>query len=296
MKAGLEGGPLDEVTSLECTLDRATESYALAMREQLVSGRTGTGDVGAFDRTTALALVRTPTFVVGQLRWKGVEVSDEFLRYAARVAKGEQLSPYRGEVLARPNVDFPWSTALSVPLGGATEPTLARARRRRRSKWLLGWVRGAGALILCVLLVGFGAAAMAGGHADPRASLEYSSSKPKAVAEPAASSAAASALPANNATPSAALARDAAPERTSLTKARAPLVRRRTSAVASRQATAPAPLPAPVAVDLVVTQKPIEPLPALSAPVRTIVGSTTLPARDERPAAESALLLETPPF
>jgi hypothetical protein len=53
------------------------------------------------------ALMRPPA----RLRWKGIEVCDEFQEYAARVARGEDLAPYRGPVLSRPSAEFPWSVA-----------------------------------------------------------------------------------------------------------------------------------------------------------------------------------------
>jgi hypothetical protein len=44
----------------------------------------------------------------GRLRWKGLEVSDEFRRYADRVARGEDLPPFQGSILAEPDPAFPW--------------------------------------------------------------------------------------------------------------------------------------------------------------------------------------------
>jgi hypothetical protein len=44
----------------------------------------------------------------GRLRWKGLDVSDEFRRYAERVAQGEDLPPYEGQILAEPHPKFPW--------------------------------------------------------------------------------------------------------------------------------------------------------------------------------------------
>jgi hypothetical protein len=43
-----------------------------------------------------------------RLRWKGLDVSDEFREYAERVARGEDLPPFEGRVLAEPNPAFPW--------------------------------------------------------------------------------------------------------------------------------------------------------------------------------------------
>src|SRR5688572_15157762 len=39
----------------------------------------------------------------GRLRWKGLEVSDEFRTYADRVARGEDLPPFTGKILAEPD-------------------------------------------------------------------------------------------------------------------------------------------------------------------------------------------------
>ncbi|MEY2931964.1 MAG: hypothetical protein RL033_2713 [Pseudomonadota bacterium] len=44
----------------------------------------------------------------GRLRWKGLEVSDDFRNYADRVARGEDLPPFAGKILAEPDPAFPW--------------------------------------------------------------------------------------------------------------------------------------------------------------------------------------------
>lgn len=43
-----------------------------------------------------------------RLRWKGLDVSDEFRSYADRVARGEDLPPFKGKILAEPDAEFPW--------------------------------------------------------------------------------------------------------------------------------------------------------------------------------------------
>ena len=43
-----------------------------------------------------------------RLRWKGLDVSDEFRSYADRVARGEDLPPFKGKILAEPGAEFPW--------------------------------------------------------------------------------------------------------------------------------------------------------------------------------------------
>jgi hypothetical protein len=45
-----------------------------------------------------------------RLRWKGLDVSDEFRSYAERVARGEDLPPFAGRVLAEPSAEFPWGS------------------------------------------------------------------------------------------------------------------------------------------------------------------------------------------
>lgn len=54
---------------------------------------------------------KTPT----RLRWKGLDVSDEFRSYAERIARGEDLPPFEGRVLAEPNPAFPWGSAQGEP-------------------------------------------------------------------------------------------------------------------------------------------------------------------------------------
>ena len=58
----------------------------------------------------------------GRLRWKGLDVSDEFKRYAERVAQGEELPPFEGRILAAPNSKFPW------------EPEALRSASKRASR------------------------------------------------------------------------------------------------------------------------------------------------------------------
>jgi len=54
------------------------------------------------------ALSNTPSSPPTRLSWKGLDVSDEFREYAERVARGEDLPPFAGRVLAEPNAAFPW--------------------------------------------------------------------------------------------------------------------------------------------------------------------------------------------
>jgi hypothetical protein len=99
-------------------------------------------------KQTALAIIPS------RLSWRGIEVTDEFQLYAARVALGEELAPYRGAVLSRPCSDFPWGspTSTTVPT-----PKLPRYPERGRSLRTVLWVGGAVASIIGALGVGAGA-------------------------------------------------------------------------------------------------------------------------------------------
>ncbi|HKO91416.1 MAG TPA: hypothetical protein VJU61_09710, partial [Polyangiaceae bacterium] len=67
----------------------------------------------------------------GKLRWKGLEVSDEFRSYAERVARGEDLPPYKGRILAEPDAAFPWEPA-------ARKRAVRQARRLQTVLWGVG--------------------------------------------------------------------------------------------------------------------------------------------------------------
>ena len=80
-------------------------------------------------QTHALA-VRTPMHgAAGRLRWKGIDVTDEFREYAERVAQGEDLPPYVGKILAEPHPSFPWEPA-------AQRKASRRARGLQAVLWL----------------------------------------------------------------------------------------------------------------------------------------------------------------
>jgi len=65
-----------------------------------------------------------------RLRWKGLDVSEEFRNYAERVARGEDLPPFEGRVLAEPNPAFPW---------GPGTPVALRANREGRAGQTALW-------------------------------------------------------------------------------------------------------------------------------------------------------------
>jgi hypothetical protein len=134
----LEGG-----SSLEIALDRATERYRLAVLEGRSKKRARAND------GVSMALVTTrgmgmPTLPV-RLKWRGVEVSEEFQVYAARVALGEELAPYRGPVLARPCSEFQWSSFQQQREQDPTEPLAGppfAARSLKHAAWLFGIAGG----------------------------------------------------------------------------------------------------------------------------------------------------------
>ena len=64
----------------------------------------------------------------GRLRWKGIDVTDEFRQYAERVAQGEDLPPYAGQILAAPHPSFPWEPE-------AQRKALRRARGVQVALW-----------------------------------------------------------------------------------------------------------------------------------------------------------------
>jgi hypothetical protein len=128
---------------------RAQQSAGASTSEQ-------TAPLGS-PRQTALTVTSAQTalaIVPSRLSWRGIEVTDEFQLYAARVALGEELAPYRGAVLSRPCSDFPWGspTSTTVPT-----PTLPRYPERGRSLKTVLWLGGAVASIIGALGVGAGA-------------------------------------------------------------------------------------------------------------------------------------------
>src|SRR5688572_25334325 len=131
MASGTDGpSGLDATSSLEIALDQAIARRYAAAPERSGKKRRNTpvqnfavgADAQAHTPTeklrertsTALAVPSRDTSLMrppARLRWKGIEVSDEFQEYAARVARGEELAPYRGPVLSRPIAEFPWGVA-----------------------------------------------------------------------------------------------------------------------------------------------------------------------------------------
>jgi hypothetical protein len=102
-----------------------------------------------------LAVRTSKTDATGRLRWKGLDVSDEFRRYAERVAQGEDLPPYAGRILAEPHPTFPW------------EPAERRKASRRARALKIGLWSSA---VLVVGLLGWSLAVKVSG---PRAALPF---------------------------------------------------------------------------------------------------------------------------
>jgi hypothetical protein len=176
MQTGSEGSiELEGASSLEIALDRATERYRLGVLE----GRSK--KKARANEEVSMALVTTrgmgmPSLPV-RLQWRGVEVSEEFQAYAARVALGEELAPYRGAVLARPCSEFQWSSFQpQQPSREATEPLAASplaARSVRHAAWLFGM---AGAMLAAIGLGGgaFSAQPSEGGRSIDSATVALS--------------------------------------------------------------------------------------------------------------------------
>jgi hypothetical protein len=118
-------------SSLEIALDQAIAHRFSTARERSDKKRRNSPvptslALTVTSKETALALVPS------RLVWRGIEVSDEFQEYAARVARGEQLAPYRGAVLSRACPEFPWGTPSTRALTAPT-PTLREYPKRGRA-------------------------------------------------------------------------------------------------------------------------------------------------------------------
>ncbi len=214
------------------------------------------------------------TLHASRLMWRGLPVSDEFQRYAARVARGETLAPYRGQVLAGPCADFPW---------GAGGVLVAEESRAQRSPLTAGWLLSASALVVGVLGLGGVAAGMADSGIESESRFTPSSASSGASAQASSTGErSAEAMPLlayhSPVLEAASSARDSQPATPRPTRARrsalAPAAAG--SALAARGTTAADPSSPQLATE----QRPSE-----SAPN---AGSAAAPV--------STLLLETPPF
>jgi hypothetical protein len=89
------------------SLEQLTEAGLEQLRAERESGTSSPPPAVATD-LTATPLAEEPP---APLSWRGRPLSEEFQGYAQRVARGEELEPYRGQVLADASLDFPWNTA-----------------------------------------------------------------------------------------------------------------------------------------------------------------------------------------
>lgn len=132
------------------------------------------------------ALVAAPERPVRprQLSWNGVQVSEELQRYAAGVARGEELAPYRGPVLARSEKVFPWNL----------EATPLRAQRHRVDPSWSIWQVAVLALLFAGVVLGGGVSLLADSDGAELPLWSTAMLEPR-VAEPAPTATAASAEP-----------------------------------------------------------------------------------------------------
>jgi hypothetical protein len=143
-------------SSLEIALDQAIaqrfqSAQDRASRKRRNSPAPISTALAVSAKETALALFPP------RLYWRGIAVSEEFQAYAARVALGEQLAPYRGEVLSHHCPSFPWSKSTALATSTAPTPTLPKYPERGRSlKTTLCLVASVGSLMAAM---GFGAGA-----------------------------------------------------------------------------------------------------------------------------------------
>jgi hypothetical protein len=102
----------------------------------------GLSRIDTFDSSIATPMSHSDRERRTRLNWKGLDVSDEFRAYAERVARGEDLPPFEGRVLAEPNPAFPWG-----PGAPAASASKRESRTGRAALWtsavavlgLLGW-------------------------------------------------------------------------------------------------------------------------------------------------------------
>ena len=177
MDSGIDSSTgLESASSLELALDRATDLYRASVLMERKSrsrarARAEAAEAAEAARTSRTETSRSSALVVAReepmplmtmpsrLKWRGIEVTDEFQRYAARVARGEQLAPYRGEVLARPCPEFRWENAPARLLPAPPPSASPRSSLWEKSAKAAAAALGVGAALMAALGVGAGAAA-----------------------------------------------------------------------------------------------------------------------------------------
>jgi hypothetical protein len=135
---------------VEQMVDAAIESFAHEQdAHEREDGEHRADPHARSDSEHALAVPNDPSArerrLSTRLRWKGLDVSDEFRRYAERVARGEDLPPFEGQVLADPNAAFPFGPAAA---GGesAQERMQEGPARSGRSSRIALWTSAAAVL------------------------------------------------------------------------------------------------------------------------------------------------------
>ncbi|MET0410114.1 MAG: hypothetical protein ABW217_02405 [Polyangiaceae bacterium] len=129
---------------------RGTTS-ALALHASASSFRDLTTLEQRLDSALVPARGQRPPVSPRQLSWNGVRVSEQMQRYAADVARGAALAPYRGPVLARSETVFPWNL----------EATPLRAQRRHEDPAWSIWQLAVLALLFAGVVFGGGASLLA---------------------------------------------------------------------------------------------------------------------------------------
>ena len=149
MGDGIDSPELEGATPLELALDRATEQYMASMQER----RGGRRSAARTSATTAMVVANDEAYLPARLSWRGIEVTEEFQDYAMRVSRGEQLEPFRGQVLARPCPEFPWSAPANEQEHTSTE---SLPHFRSRGPRMAAWLFGIGAVVMAGLGIGSG--------------------------------------------------------------------------------------------------------------------------------------------
>jgi hypothetical protein len=269
-RGGADGNtPVDRTPADRTVVDRSLVDRSRAERTEAAREQSDPGHALALaqqeEQAMALAAAGSLRRGKGRLRWKGLEVSDEFRRYADRVARGEDLPPFQGKILAEPDSAFPWNP---VESGGS---------KRRAFKQQLGLWSGVAVFLglsVWVLVVQVGKQADSAQRAaeSPLALVVLSNEPSSAVpqpaqvpaAEPPVAAAAAlepAATPASHGAAPGTTALASLQEPTAATPAAAPSASRAARAPAVASSAAPAPAANPVGV-FVATRPAADDLPA----------------------------------
>jgi len=100
------------------SLEQLTEARLAELRNEGLVWQTpppGSSDIvlasEKTDKQIVLASAQRAEAAPVPLRWRGMPVSEQLQVYALRVARGEELEPYRGPILADPSQEPPWEAA-----------------------------------------------------------------------------------------------------------------------------------------------------------------------------------------